>query len=133
MMRQLLVVLMMVVCSAAANAVETVTPAMIKEAIQAGMTNPAMNAGYKIDNLGVVVLTPYSRIAKAASDAKRKYRPFTAAHVTKDMIRPTITVVAPGMMLTADSRIDIEHVVVAKGSDVPRASVASAPLLSRWW
>jgi hypothetical protein len=87
----------------------------IAEAIRAGTENPDTPGGYEL-GVNVVLTTPFSRVAKAAANAKRKYRPFTPSDVTKEMVEPVVVVTAEGYAPSADIVNNFEHIVVAKGS-----------------
>jgi len=71
------------------------TPEIIEEAIRMGSTEKVKP--YKAifgSSQPCYYSTPFIRVALAAQDAKRNYKPFTAADVTEDLIAPELHVYA---------------------------------------
>jgi hypothetical protein len=111
--------------AAEAQVVSEMTPAAIKGAIA-----DAKNDGcYTLRRGYACFTTPYSRVARAAQAAKKKYEPFTEASVTPEMIAPVVEVLAwpqPSFIMGRGRNgppIDVNAIVVmpAKSKDASAA------------
>jgi hypothetical protein len=70
--------------------------------------------------------TPFSRVVAAASAARKKYQPFTAADVTAEMIRPEVQVIALSRPSMKDERTiaNVEAVIIMpRGSKDPSKAI----------
>ena len=102
--------------------VTEMTPEKIKEAIEYGKRVHSLN-GYPLCDMNPFEVwgspsfrvgnysTPFIRVAVAANTAKRKYKPFTEADVTPEMIAPELHVCAFPMIFGANI-IDIETIII---------------------
>jgi hypothetical protein len=108
-----------------AQVVQEMTPALIQEAIERGkescysLKSSAVHAGF----FGVEIAcftTPYSRVVGAAKAAKKKYKPFTAADVTQEMLVPEVHILVPAFVDASEqgaAASNVEAVVIMpKGS-----------------
>jgi hypothetical protein len=76
------------------SVVQEMTPERIREAI-AESKEPDYSIELETWPFSPVLFnTPYSRVAKAAGEAKKAYRPFTEKSVTAEMAAPHVTFVA---------------------------------------
>lgn len=75
--------------------------------------------------------TPFSRVAQAAQAAKKKYKAFTEADVTPEMIAPHLEVLAPSLDRVGNraGRANVEAVVIMPKKSKDRAA-AIQPLKS---
>jgi hypothetical protein len=95
------------------------TPARIEEAIAYAKREKNPDTIYVIQygNFGAgwkfaaAATTPYLRVVAAATDAKRKYKDFTAADVTPEMIAPELHIYASSLQDGA-STYDVETIVI---------------------
>src|SRR5687767_13096323 len=101
------------------------TSVAVADAIKEGTTAknvrfyPARGGPFEIGaNVGVAYSTPYVRVAFAANEAKRRYKPFTQADVTDELRAPELRVYAPAWA-ASDKRtiVSSEAIVVLKGWD----------------
>jgi hypothetical protein len=74
--------------AAQAQVVTEMTPERIREAIASAGT---AKGSYSLPHFLGLFDTPYSRVAGAASSAKKKYQPFTETHVTPEMLAPEVS------------------------------------------
>ena len=108
-----------VTMSAQGQIVREMTPERIREAIALG-TKAREVAPYKIQEkarfswppLIAVYTTPFMRVALAANAAKKRYKPFTAADVTPEMLAPEIHVYAASQPLEGTAIASVETIVV---------------------
>lgn len=82
------VIALAAVVPAGAQVVTQMTPALIQQAI----ADTKADGCYDLKKGFACFTTPYSRVAAAAQEAKKKYEPFTEAHVTPEMIAPVVEV-----------------------------------------
>jgi hypothetical protein len=75
---------------AEAQVVTEMTPARIQEAI----ADKKADGCYDLKKGFACFTTPYSRVAFAAQEAKKKYEPFTERQVTPEMVAPVVEVFA---------------------------------------
>jgi hypothetical protein len=73
-----------------AQVVTEMTPARIQEAI----ADRKADGCYDLKKGFACFTTPYSRVAFAAQEAKKKYEPFTELQVTPEMVAPVVEVFA---------------------------------------
>ncbi len=67
--------------------------------------------------------TPYSRVAMAAQDARKKYATFSEADVTPEMLEPVLEVVAPPRdRLDGPGVVSVEAVVVMPSKSKDRSA-----------
>lgn len=69
---------------------------------------------------GIYLSGPFARVVTASAEAARKYRPFTAADVTPEMISPLLEITVPAA--PPDGRHwsrpeTVEHVVIRRAGD----------------
>ena len=82
--------LLLIPAVAEAQIVTEMTPELVREAIaKGGDVCHVMKKGARII---ACFSTPYSRVAGAAADARKKYQPFTEADVTEEMVSPVLYV-----------------------------------------
>lgn len=98
-------------------------PAWVDDAIKLGSSKKKYGP-YKIAKkmIGIkfaygTMLTPYIRVAMAASEAKRKMMPFTRDSVTKEMLEPVALCYIPPLMgdKVDDIHRSAEHIIIRKG------------------
>lgn len=97
-MRILAALVLLAAAPAGAQVVTDMTPELVRQAI-ADEKNPGCysfggGSGWGVTQGGAYgcFTTPYSRVARAAQDARKTYKPFTEADVTADMIAPEVRV-----------------------------------------
>lgn len=87
--------------AASAQVVTEMTPERIREAIKAGMEGDFEIEPYVVyDRTHTacgILTTPWSRVAMAAEEAKKKYKPFAEADATPEMLRPLLDVYVPAV------------------------------------
>jgi hypothetical protein len=120
----------LVAATAQAQIVHDMTPERVREAIAIGATAQDLRP-YRIQEkarwswppLIAVYTTPFLRVALAANAAKRRYRQFTEADVTPEMIAPAIEVYASSHSLQGADIANVETIVVLphNGKDTTRA------------
>lgn len=114
-------------CSASIGdqVITDMTPVAVADAIKEGTTAKnvrfyvARGGAFDIGaNIGVAYSTPYVRVAFAANEAKRRYKPFTETDVTVEMKAPELRVYAPAWA-ASDRRtiVSPEAIVVLQGGD----------------
>ena len=102
-----------------AQIVKEMSPELIREAIVFGMKVKVVEP-YRIQEkahwswppLIGVYTTPYLRVALAANNAKRHYKQFSEADVTREMIAPEIHVYASPQPLQGAEIANVETIVV---------------------
>lgn len=92
------------------------TPEKIREAILWGPTQDSFGAYVSKGYANCDFTTPYLRVAIAAKEAKKAYKPFAETDVTPEMTEPVVVMVCHpnpvnGNMLT-DGVADVENVVI---------------------
>lgn len=111
--------------SVGAQVITEITPVAVAEAIKEGTAAknirfyPARGGAFDIGaNISVAYSTPYIRVAFAANEAKRRYKPFTAADVTDEMKASELRVYAPAWA-GSDKRtiVSPEAIVVLQGGE----------------
>jgi hypothetical protein len=121
-MRKLLALGVFVLAGRAeAQVVTEMTPARIQEAI----ADKKADGCYDLKKGFACFTTPYSRVAFAAQEAKKKYEPFTELQVTPEMVAPVVEVFAlpqPSFIMGSGrvgQPIGVKRIVVmpAKGKD----------------
>jgi hypothetical protein len=123
-MRRFPILLMLVSLSAAIGASgRTLSSAEIDAAIRAGDVSKRYFVRPRSLVLGMFS-TPFSRVAMAAQDARRQYRPFTAADVTDEMLAPELHVIVPAYSASAGDIRNVDAVVIA-----PRGSKDDSAVL----
>lgn len=95
-MRALVLFVSLLVASpAVAQVVTEMTPELIRRAIDdrgAAQCRTLMKGG----KIVACYTTPYSRVATAADDARKLYKTFTEADVTRDILAPELWIIATG-------------------------------------
>jgi len=134
-MRRLCLVIAFPVTVATAHAqlVTEMTPEKIQEALkqEKGETCFPLKTDTPMGMQSAYVgcfTTPFSRVAQAAQAARKKYKTFTEADVTPEMIAPHFEVLAPSRDGGA-GRTNVEAVVVTPKKSKDR-SAAIQPILS---
>jgi len=95
------------------------TPVQVQQAIDFGAQAKKLSA-YRIQEkakfswppLIAVYTTPFLRVALAAHEAKKKYKAFSPADVTPDMLTPDIQVYASSQSLEGTAIANVETVVI---------------------
>lgn len=109
--------------------IQTLTDADIQTAITLGQSGSKIEPypiriGKAMERMNPIIgayTTPFRRVALAAFDAKRRYRPFTALEVTEEMTRPTFDVVVMAQQVVGFWRREptlaqvLEIVITEKG------------------
>jgi hypothetical protein len=128
---RLVAALVLATTPASAAVVSDMTPDRIREAIAYGTREKhvrPVNIGNALLSWGGIT-TPFLRVAMAANEAKRTYKPFGEADVTPEMIAPEVHVYVPPH--TKDRRAPVispEAVIVwASGAPVQPARVEDMP------
>jgi hypothetical protein len=99
---------MMLALVAALGVMAHDNPELARLAIEEARTKPALRLflPYSLEG-GIVVETPFLRVALQARDAFDRYLPFTEADVNKAFLTPAITISAK------DEKVSFKHIVVA--------------------
>lgn len=104
----------------AAGPITEMTPALIEQAIKDNKAEGCYPVGRGIGGSPYgCFTTPYSRVVLAATAARKKYKPFTAADVTPEMLEPVLRVIVAPRPMPGDRPgvVNVEAVVVMpKGS-----------------
>jgi hypothetical protein len=103
---------------APAQVVHEMTPELIRQAIAEGARTKNIEP-YKVKKLmgtWATYTTPYRRVMLAAQDAKKKYKTFTEADVTPEMVAPELHVYAPAWAHEKDVYSVAAIVITKKGS-----------------
>lgn len=103
-------------CAAQGDVVPEMTPALIKEAIALGAKNKgegcyALRSVHPIGPMGCIS-TPFSRVVGAAQEATQKYKAFTEADVTAEMIAPELRIHAFANTHSRGSVVSVENVIL---------------------
>ncbi len=109
----------LVAATARGQIIGEMTPERVREAISAGMKAKEVTA-YKVQEkarwswppLIAVYTTPFMRVMLAAHAATKRYRPFSEADVTPEMLAPEIHVYAASQSLEGAAIANVEAVVV---------------------
>ena len=124
------------VASASAQIVTEMTPERIEEALkqEKGETCFPLKTDTPMGMQSTYVgcfTTPFSRVAQAAQAARKKYKNFTAADVTPDMIAPHLEVLAPSHdpVGQGPGRTNVEAVVITPRKSKDRGA-AIQPIIS---
>lgn len=127
MLKQLAVVALSFAASPVeAQVVTEMTPELVKAAIAAGgescyriKTKVMMDA-----RPAACIGTPYSRVAGAAGEARKKYQPFAEADVTPEMLAPQVTVAVfpQNRLYNKGGMVSVEAVVVMPAKSKDRAA-----------
>jgi hypothetical protein len=117
--------------AAVAQIVVEMTPAKIKEAIAWGESVKRVELPELISGSGFAwksqkavwgtYSTPFMRVAAAANAAKKKYKAFSEADVTPDMIAPELHVMGYAVSLGKLNVANVENVVITKKKDKDRS------------
>jgi hypothetical protein len=116
---------------------QAMSPERISSAIEHGrrIKGPTyiLMGGIHAPHFRVEVTGPFGRIATAAADAERLYRPFTPADVTPEMTADTFTItVRPGKPEQWREAPAITHVVVRLPDGRVIQPVALEPFTQTW-
>jgi hypothetical protein len=107
--------------------VTDMTPVLIQEAIDSGAPGPYKLqecSGWGNGPLLGYFTTPYSRIVLAAAAARKRYKTFTSADVTADMLAPELHVYAISHAIDGMKEIaNVEAVVVMPYKSKDRSAV----------
>jgi hypothetical protein len=115
----MLAVAVLVAPVARAQIVRDMTPAQVQQAIDFGTKAKNLSA-YGIQEKAkfswppviAAYTTPFLRVALAAHEAKKKYKAFSPADVTPDMLTPDIQVYASSKSLEGTAIANVETVVI---------------------
>ena len=135
MKRAVIGLLCLVSAASSAQVVTEMTPERVAEAIAAGsqakkLEYPRLKGG----PAECALVTPFSRVAKAAFEAKRAYKTFTPSDATPDMLAPTVDVVCPSRCVAPGCTRSfgigtVQAVVITdKGGASPQQPIASKPM-----
>ena len=135
MKRAMIGALCLVSAASAAQVITEMTPERVAEAIAAGtqaktLEYPRLKGG----PAECVLVTPFSRVAQAAFEAKRAYKTFSLSDATPDMLAPTVDVVCPSRCVTPGCTRSfgigtVQAVVITdKGGTSPQQPIASKPM-----
>lgn len=113
---------------AQAQVVTEVTPVLIQEAIDGGapgMYRLQESSGWGNEPLLGYFTTPYSRVALAAAAARKRYKTFTPADVTPEMLAPELHVYAVSRAIEGrmNAIANVEAVVVMPYKSKDRSAV----------
>jgi hypothetical protein len=124
-----------VACAVALSAVRSdaqVVTEMTPERIREAIADDRVEGCYPLKSSGAMgglkffhgcFTTPYSRVAQAAQDAKKKYAAFTEADVTPEMLAPGVEVLAlPQQRLFGTGMVNVEAVVMMPVKSKDRAA-----------
>jgi hypothetical protein len=112
-----------------AQLVAEMTPQQIERAIAEGASAKKAEP-YKIGNFALTAgtfTTPYQRVVLAAFEAKKAYKPFTAADVTPDLVAPEIRVRALPFTFKDGVASVVAVVVTKRGTRDATQPISSAP------
>lgn len=111
----LALLLAMTPARAPAQVVVEMTPERVREAIQAGTEKEykSYQIGGGISQVWAMYTTPFSRVAVAATEAKRRYKTLTEADITPEMVAPELEIYAPAFG-TRDGRVVNVHAIVIR-------------------
>jgi hypothetical protein len=121
-------VILVIACGAAqAQIVRTMSPDRIQEAISFGANSKDLRP-YRIQEkarwswppLIAFYTTPFLRVALAANNAKKHYKPFGEADVTPEMLVPEIQVYAPSQAVQGTEIANVETIVLMPSKSTDR-------------
>jgi hypothetical protein len=131
----LMPMLLLAAAAQAGGVVTEMTPERIQEAIAYGAQQKKVDLPLvKAGPARCVLSTPYLRVARAASEAKRKYKTFAAADVDDEMKAPTVHVVCSSVCVVPDCSksygfASVQTIVITdKGGAGPTQPLKAEPM-----